>query len=568
MSLKSSLFSKKWFKVGLFTLLIVLISLPGIYELLKPGYYSNHDGEGHIIRLQEYDIAIKDGHFPPRISKNLMYGYGYYFFNFNYPLVYWMGEAAHLVGFGYVDAVKVVSILGVVLSGIAMFTWQYRYWGFLGGFVSSVLYMYAPYRLLTLYVRGALAEHIAYIMLPLLFLFTERIAEGRKRKRSSYVLLGAISYALLMLSHNITAFIFSLMLGLFMLFHMVLKKRLRLIVDYALMIFLGMAMSAFFWYPALSEKGFVLLDQTIGQDYPDHFIHIQQLFQRTWGYGGSGVGLNDGLSFQVGIFAWLFLLLGIPAAYILWKKSHAKSLHIIFYIFLFFLSVFFMLPTSRVLWDNLPLLPFTQFPWRFLSWSIFTTSIIGGMVVYAIQRKFRSKKKMVYVGVAIVLAGLLISNSEYLKVNERVEIKLPGDNPIQGSTTWADEQFPRWFDPKPTEVPDQHVEIVEGNGSVSVDNWLTSRHTYKVVANDWIKIVENTAYYPGWSVFVNDEKIDFSYEDSEYPGRIVYLLDEGNYKIQSVFMETKTRQIANLVSVTMLLIVIGFLGYYRVVAKR
>ena len=34
-----------------------------MWPLFSAGYYSNHDGEGHIIRLQEFDIALKDGHF-------------------------------------------------------------------------------------------------------------------------------------------------------------------------------------------------------------------------------------------------------------------------------------------------------------------------------------------------------------------------------------------------------------------------------------------------------------------------------------------------------------------------
>lgn len=542
---------KKWFKkssVGKFlavSLLLSLVSIPAIYQLLKPGYYSNHDGEGHIIRLQEFDIALKDGQFPPRVSKNLMYGYGYYFFNFNYPLVHWMGEAAHVVGFGYVDSVKVVSILGLILSGIAMFAWQRHYWGRLGAFAAGVLYMYAPYRLLTLYVRGALAEHLAFMTLPLLFLATEKIAEGDKKKRLKYVLLGAISYALLMLSHNIIAFIFSAMLGLFMLFHVVLYKKFKLLINYGVMLFLGMGMSAFFWFPALSEKKFVRLDQTIGQDFPDHFVYFRQLFDVGWGFGGSGPGLNDGLSFQVGIFNWIVLILALPVIYLLWKKLHAKAMHMVFYLFLFLLSLFFMLPVSRAVWDNLPLFPFIQFPWRFLSWTIFVTSILGGTVVYYLEKRYkRAAPKIVVIGIIM----LVVSSYGYYQVNERVLIKLPGNRPIQGSTTWADEQFPIWYEPKPSGFPKGRIEIVEGKGRVEVESWKTGAHKYEISASQSVKVVENTAYYPGWVLIVNGVKHDFDYEDSEYPGRIVYQLPAGEYRVLTKFRETNSRKVADYVS--------------------
>jgi uncharacterized membrane protein len=211
----------------IFTLAIILLSLPALSELFKPGYFTTHDGEGHIIRLEEFDIAIQDGQVPPRLSKNLMYGYGFYFFNFNYPLVYYLGETAHKLGFNFTDSIKIVCGLGLTLSGLAMYFWQKRYWGDWGAFVASILFMYAPYRLLNMYVRGSVAEHIAFVMLPILFMFTEMIAEGDRRKRLIYIPLAGFAYALLMLSHNITAFIFTIVLGLFMLFHIYLYRNLK-----------------------------------------------------------------------------------------------------------------------------------------------------------------------------------------------------------------------------------------------------------------------------------------------------------------------------------------------------
>ena len=153
-----------------FLLVLTALSLPALSDLLKPGYFSSHDGIGHIIRLSEFDIALHDGNFPPRISKNLMWGYGYYFFNFNYPLVYYLGEGAYALGLGLVDAIKSVMIMGLIFSGWAMFLWQKDHLGNWGGLLAGFLYMYAPYRLLNIYVRGSIAEHLAFIMLPLLFI--------------------------------------------------------------------------------------------------------------------------------------------------------------------------------------------------------------------------------------------------------------------------------------------------------------------------------------------------------------------------------------------------------------
>ena len=530
--------------------LLVVAALPMMWPLLQSGYYSNHDGEGHIIRLEEFDIALKDGHFPPRMDKNLMSGYGYYFFNFNYPLPYWGGELMHVLGLNYVDAIKAISILGVILSGFAMYLWQREYWNNWAAVVAAIFYMYTPYRLLTLYVRGSLAEHIAFIMLPLLFWFTERIAEGDKKKKLLYVMWGGMTYGALVLSHNITAFIFSLMLGLFMLFHVALYRNLKLLLSYFALVTTGMILSAYFFIPAMLEKGYVRLDQTIGKDYPDHFVIFYQLLQRSWGYGGSGVGANDGLSFQVGMFNWLIVFLAIPAMVYLWRRSHRRALHVLLFFGFFCLSIFFMLPMSIVLWERMPLLAFTQFPWRFLSWSTFATSVLSGMVVYVLGRIIERKKRVLYWFLtAGMVAVFIFTSRQYWQVNERVEIKLPGNNPIAGSTTWADEQFPKWFEPKPTEAPKERVEIIAGEGNVAEEAWLTAKHTYHVTATTDIKLVEHTAYYPGWQISSGGEKIEFDYQSPEFAGQMVFSVPAGEYEIISEFKETKLRLMADWVSV-------------------
>lgn len=542
--------NKFGWKLVVSILLLITAALPMMWPLLQSGYYSNHDGEGHIIRLEEFDIALKDGHFPPRMDKNLMSGYGYYFFNFNYPLPYWSGELAHVMGLNYVDSIKTISILGVILSGIAMYLWQRLYWNNWAAVVAGIFYMYTPYRLLTLYVRGSLAEHIAFIMLPLLFWFTERIAEGNIKKKWLYVMWGGVTYALLVLSHNITAFIFSLMLGLFMLFHSVIYRNLKLLLAYLALVSAGMILSAYFFVPAMLEKGYVRLDQTIGQDYPSHFVIPYQLFQRSWGYGGSGPGPNDGLSFQVGIFNWLIVLLAIPAMIYLWRRSHRKALHVLLFFGIFCLSLFFMLPMSLWAWQHMPLLAFTQFPWRFLSWSTFATSVLAGMVVYVGSRILQGKRRWLYWLLSgALVAVLIVTSRQYWQVNERVEIKLPGNRAIAGSTTWADEQFPKWFEPKPTEVPKERVEIIAGEGSVEEKAWLTAKHTYHVTATTEIKLVEHTAYYPGWQISRGGEKIEFDYQNPEFAGQMVFTVPAGEYEIISEFKETKLRLMADWASV-------------------
>ena len=533
-----------------YCILLILLSFPAVGELIKPGYFSNHDGVGHIIRLAEFDIALKDGAIPPRLDKNLMYGYGYYFFNFNYPLVYYLGEIIHSLGFDFVSSINILTLTTFALSGLGMFLWQRRHWGNIGGFVAGMLYMYAPYRFLNMYVRGSTAEHLAFVMLPLLFMFTELIAEGSRRKQTLHSVLGGIAYALLLLSHNITAFIFTIILGLFMLFHLLISRRVSVLVHFVLVGIIGLGLTTYFWLPSLAEKGYVRLDNTIAQDYPHHFVYLQQLINSPWGIGGSVEGSNDGLSFQLGKVQLILSAIGIFALGYLWKHKRAKAYHLILYMSILVLSVILMLSISSPIWKNLPLLPFVQFPWRFLSWSIFAMAAIGGAASFVVGIILQKVNRFLpWIFVVVVAGGLFYFNQDYWKVNQRIQVSLPGDQPIAGSTTWADEQFPIWFEPKPASIPKNHIEIISGKADVSSISWKTAQHSYKVNAQNTSILVENTAYYPGWEISDNNHPLKFDYENKNYPGRMVYTLPTGKHNIESKFVETPLRKSADLVSV-------------------
>ncbi|KKU92328.1 MAG: hypothetical protein UY21_C0002G0027 [Microgenomates group bacterium GW2011_GWA1_48_10] len=548
-----------------FLLVLTALSLPALSDLLKPGYFSSHDGIGHIIRLSEFDIALHDGNFPPRISKNLMWGYGYYFFNFNYPLVYYLGEGAYALGLGLVDAIKSVMIMGLIFSGWAMFLWQKDHLGNWGGLLAGFLYMYAPYRLLNIYVRGSIAEHLAFIMLPLLFMFTEKIAEGDRQRQVMYIIAGGFSYGLLMLSHNITAFIFTIVLGLFMVFHLIVYRRPKMIFGFIAIGVLGLMLSAFFWVPSLAEKKYVRLDQTIAKDYPDHFVYPEQLVIPSWGYGGSTAGRGDGLSFQIGLVQWGMVILAIIAGVQLWRKRHQKSLHIGFYFGVLGLAIFFMLPVSKIFWDKLPLLSFTQFPWRFLSWTVFSIAVLAGAVIMTVQNALGQKRLLAPALASVVILVTFFAYRDYWKANKIITVKLPTDRPIAGSTTWADEQFPIWFDPKPNTFPGSRVEIASGKAIVGLVDWKTNEHTYIVDALTDSKVVENTAYYPGWTTRSKTQAsggetpINVSYQDKGFPGRIVYELTAGKYYVTSRFGETPMRMTMNTLSAVTFFLVTGTL---------
>src|SRR3989304_9300998 len=97
-------------------LLTVFTSLP----FLKPGLYTMHDDQ-QVARLFLFDQALKAGQFPVRWVDGLGFGFGYPLFVFYPPLVYMLSEIFHVLGFGFIDSIKLVFFASIFVSGLTMY---------------------------------------------------------------------------------------------------------------------------------------------------------------------------------------------------------------------------------------------------------------------------------------------------------------------------------------------------------------------------------------------------------------------------------------------------------------
>ena len=206
-------------------LIILFASILASLPIAKPGLYTIHDDQ-QVARLFVFDQALKAGQFPVRWVDGLGFGFGYPLFVFYPPFVYMLGEIFHLLGFGFIDSVKIVFFLGIFGSGLAMYIFARELFGKLPGAVSALFYMFVPYRALDIYIRGALAESFSFVWLPLiLWSFWKLTSTGKKK----YLLLSSAFLALLMITHNLIFLPFMLILPFYLLFLILNSQDKRLI---------------------------------------------------------------------------------------------------------------------------------------------------------------------------------------------------------------------------------------------------------------------------------------------------------------------------------------------------
>src|SRR3990167_6976871 len=228
-------------------LILLILILPSFALLFQKGYFSMHD-DLQAFRQLELNKCFQDGQIPCRWVPDMGYGYGYPLFNYYPVMPSYLGELVYKIVLlvapvvALVWSVKIVFALSLLISGITMFLLARQFWGNLGGFVSSLFYMYAPYHAVDIYVRGAMAEAWSLSWTPAVFLMIYLTI--RKPDLKNITLL-ALFVALFLTSHNPMALIFTPVMVAWALIYLVISKNYRSAYKLTIAGVCGLGLAAF-----------------------------------------------------------------------------------------------------------------------------------------------------------------------------------------------------------------------------------------------------------------------------------------------------------------------------------
>jgi len=533
-------------------IVLIFLSLIPLLDLFYPGLPKTHDGQDHVARIANFYLNLTYGNIIPRWAPNLNWGYGHPILMFLYPFPSYFASFFHVLGFSFVDSVKLVFGVTFILSGLSMYLFMSSFTNRFAGFASAVVYMFAPYRFVDLYVRGAIGEHVAFIFPPLILYFLYRIS---KHQSPWNVLLGALSFSGLILSHNAISLMFLPIILLFVIYVLLqTKEKWRVIVFQSiLMLGFGFLVSAFFWIPAFVEGKYTLRDIVTENEYLNRFEPFSHFLYSPWSYGGTGL-----LSVQIGLVQWAVVLLQPILLFRFYKKNTyifglALSLFILFWI-----TIFLMMDISIPVYQIVTTLQKFQFPWRFLTLTVFFTSVISGLFVLSLPKKTQFT-------IALLLAGLLLFvNRNYWQANEYLTYPESFYTGIYNGTTDTGESAPIWSVRFMLERPDEVIEVIEGDATITEVMRTSTSRKYIIDANERTRIRENTLYFPGWNVYVNGSSSEIEFQDQLNRGLITYFVPKGINDVTIIFENTKLRFFAEVLSLGGL---VG-LGVYFFIFKK
>lgn len=388
--------------------LITLISSAFIFS---PGMPSLHDFI-HGARIAEMHQILSEGQWPPRWSQHFGFGYGMPLFQFYAPLPWMIGALIYALTGSLLFSVKSLFVLASLINVIGAYLLAKEllehYWvQWLLVFSLTLV----PYRAVNLAVRGAVAE--AWGLAFLVWILAGLFRYWRSPDKPWVLIGGSIG---LTLSHNLSVLLgMPLGIGVVLLLIVVDRSngvqwssiRSRLFRVLGVGLIAGMS-TLFYVLPSFFENRYTQIQDRILTGYFDyrvHFLYIRQLFSENWQYGGSGWGPADTMSFFLG---WPAILSAgtaiVGGGYLLLRRRSLQDLvkPLLFGVLGLGLAFLSILKSASV-WGVITLLPYLQFPWRWVGVASVALTLAGMCVIDLFGRSARI--------VSLVIIGVVCAYS-------------------------------------------------------------------------------------------------------------------------------------------------------------
>lgn len=482
-----------------YLLVVLLFSMLPTISLFRIGTYESGDFNLHIYRIMSFYDSLTSGHLMPSWAGGLNASYGNALFIFNYSLPYYIVSAFHFLGFSFIASMKLLLGLTFVFSGIFMYIAAKKILkNEQAAFTTSIFYLFNPYHLIDFHFRATPGESTLFMLAPLIFYFVTCLLDSQRMK---YFYLIAVTTLLISMSHPMVSLTIYGILCLFILTYPVSGRRhMHLLGNLALLV--GFIASLYLWLPFIIFSKFMPSpDKTI--------LYFQPFYQFVFSpykYGFLFQGPKGELSFALG-YAQLFVILS--SLILFFKKIITRTYdkQFLFWLIMFFAFLFLMLQPSSFIWEKFKWLVMLRD--RLLLPAGLCSSMVAGFFV----KKYLNKRKsatIIYIFILLTIFSTIF-NWGHRKMLPDIDDKWIANN-IAGSTAflegravffantkWAD-NLHVWFDV----LPLNHLEIIQGKGVIKELKRKSTYHAYITYSNTPVKLHENTLWYPGWKLTVDN----------------------------------------------------------------
>jgi hypothetical protein len=419
---------------------------------------------------------------------------------------------------------------------------------------AAALYVMVPYHTAQIYQFLLYAEFAAAGVLPFCFLFATRIARGGGFLN---VLLFAVAYSLLLLTHIPLTIIGSVGLAVYTLPLIDWKRPRRPVLGFAGAFALTLAATAFHWLRLVTEVNWVKHNSP--QFYANNYYDYSKYFFPMFYSADQRYGVK--MLWYLDITIVLSILLFLPLiVYLLWPRgkegdkqpfADRKILYTLAATGLF--SVFIMSVPSSFIWNSLSILQKTQFPWRWLA----LTSLIG-VIAFTLglrlltNRCERLKKPIGYAAGLLLFAILLFDVSQSIipaafVPKDKFAAKIAKMESEPECACWS----PIWAK---QEAFAQREKLSAGARAVSAARWDGELREFTVEQGEAVDVRVASFYHPHWKAAVNGSPVEVKAADD---GSLLIPVPAEKASVKLYFQEPLKLNIALVVSIATWIFLFG-----------
>ena len=335
-----------------------------------------HDTWFHLQRLQDIERQLAWGHWRAYFAENAAQGKGLSVWIYYSQWIYWPAILLTSIDVSPLVALKLVYCVLLVVCCVGCYRLLRLHVGETEAAFGTLLFMTSNYVVGEVFQRSAYSEFMSVALLPMLLVAMHRVVLHDDRRAGTTL---AVLAALMILAHplsfmnsGVALVAYAACVGL--------KEQVpaRRFIGLLPLLALGLALSAFYWLPAVIETKYVLGAEGVPTPLSETFLSIGRYLKFS---GITSLGLVLTLLAPVVTVCMMLRRRGQddPTERSWWALLAAVAVY-----------VFLTFRVSEPLYDALPLLASNLWVWRVLFQVTLLTALIVAVGLPALPQRLRS----------------------------------------------------------------------------------------------------------------------------------------------------------------------------------
>jgi hypothetical protein len=529
-----------------------------------------HDSWMHFNQMQAFARGLAAGRVYPRWDEATHSGYGAPTLGFYPPGAYYLTSFWYLITRNWQRVWLLTWWTMLFVSGLALYAYARRPLGHNAALLAMTVYVVMPYHLLNQYQRGALAEQLSFVWMPLCLLFAERLlflgaraslpadraagaatdaTETMVCQRGSWLSHScglALCYGAFLFSHPPTAYQFTLVFGVFITGLAIWRRQWRALLLLVAALLFGAMLAGAYFIPAFLEQPLIHAND-VSETWPYHTTYVFDYQQTRFNRFDPFIARLD--------FLWAFnavLLLLSVRALLSWSPAFRQSLRItkqsfegettnVLWLAAGVFASFLMTRYSAPLGRLIPKLDIGVFSWRMLGITSLVVALLAGVCAQAawqeVGQEAGNARRLALISVAWLMLFGAVGVSFWKVAWPMVRAEAFRENPEHYNYATLPAQVPREVPPMP-----EAQFANAGAGEIKVLVWQPEFRRLQVQARQAEQLHLRTSDFPGWTALLDGRAVPIT---RGARGNITVVVPAGMHELVLDLRSTPVRRAGN-----------------------